>query len=262
MTGAFGLAMTQAVLSFRSLPLGKPVNKLVHTFWHTVAFFCIGFGLAAIFRSHDREKNNPNPNLPPGDNYIANLYSPHSIVGIAVVSAAAFQYLTGLLAILITFESFGLDVGWIKKALLPNHVLFGIFIYAGGILSICAGTAEVYFFTQRCSYYNNQVDKSFFNDDGAWKGANSYTLKSPDDNPAEKYLYLPDGCKVSVGLGISALLTLLFVVFGAVSIKAGAESDGFMATTQASGFVDKKDDDVVVDDLDEEKDKDVEPLDA
>ena len=232
MVSAFGFCMSQALLSFRTLPLGKAVNKYVHAFWHSLSWVCIGIGLVAIWRSHDRIKNNPLPDPPGNTVYLPNLYTPHSMVGIAVVSAAAFNYVSAILAFLVPVsfweKIFGAQLSTvmrIKSLILPNHVVFGIFIYVGGIASILAGTAETYLLTQEWRYYNNQYDKSFFATEAQWQGANTYILSNEDNNPAEKYRYLPDGCKVAAGLGISAILTLLCVLFATLSIKVGGASD-------------------------------------
>lgn len=43
----FMCSFSLALISFRLLPLGKPMNKALHVFFQTLALFCLIVGLAA-----------------------------------------------------------------------------------------------------------------------------------------------------------------------------------------------------------------------
>jgi hypothetical protein len=47
-----------------------------------------------------------------------------------------------------------------------------------------------------------------------FQGGCGYTVTEKDQNPSEHYDDIPDGCKLSNGLGIVVLLTLVFTLIG------------------------------------------------
>mmetsp|Transcript_23895 Transcript_23895/g.76860 ORF Transcript_23895/g.76860 Transcript_23895/m.76860 type:complete len:348 (-) Transcript_23895:1454-2497(-) len=225
--------MMEGLLAFRMVPLGS-YNVGFHVLSHTFSVLCIAFGLAAIFHAHNKLENAP------GGAYSPNLATPHAVVGVAVVSCALAQYAAGFLAFL------GLDalrlpnVTLWKDRFLPNHVVFGIFLFAAFVLALVAGVAETY---ADCTYYTNRFpratfiddeydhyDDVYFYDDDAlptmfWKLSNQYVLDDKDANPAENYGRLPGGCKAAFGVVVTALLTLLSVLVAVLSLKVGKESD-------------------------------------
>mmetsp|Transcript_23894 Transcript_23894/g.76852 ORF Transcript_23894/g.76852 Transcript_23894/m.76852 type:complete len:452 (-) Transcript_23894:1454-2809(-) len=143
--------MMEGLLAFRMVPLGS-YNVGFHVLSHTFSVLCIAFGLAAIFHAHNKLENAP------GGAYSPNLATPHAVVGVAVVSCALAQYAAGFLAFL------GLDalrlpnVTLWKDRFLPNHVVFGIFLFAAFVLALVAGVAETY---ANCSVdFEREEDKN------------------------------------------------------------------------------------------------------
>lgn len=80
MVTGFIFCFVEAALAYRTFALGKATNKLIHLAWQTIGVICISVALKAVFRSHDDK-------VPP----LANLYSLHSWLGIAVVTLYYLQ---------------------------------------------------------------------------------------------------------------------------------------------------------------------------
>ncbi|KAJ0263285.1 Transmembrane ascorbate ferrireductase 1 [Hirschfeldia incana] len=68
----------EAIISYKSLPLEKPVKKLIHLILHAIALALGIWGICAAFKNHN-------------ESGIPNLYSLHSWIGIGVISLYAFQ---------------------------------------------------------------------------------------------------------------------------------------------------------------------------
>mmetsp|Transcript_13162 Transcript_13162/g.39804 ORF Transcript_13162/g.39804 Transcript_13162/m.39804 type:complete len:320 (+) Transcript_13162:190-1149(+) len=214
MTATFAFCMTNAVLSFRSLPLGKTTNKALHTMWHTLAIICMGFGVAAVYRSHDH------PHPARNGEHTANLSNPHAMFGIMTVSLAAFQYAVG--AVTFLFPNIPVHI---KKIILPNHVLLGIAVYVMGAAGIVSGASQEALAKLMCDYYKNMKPRDDFDDDTSWLMNSSYVLHERDSNPAEHYHLLPDGCKVISGVALCAGMTCLVTLFAVLSLRVGTDSD-------------------------------------
>lgn len=67
-----------AIISYKSLPLEKPVKKLIHLILHAISLSLGIWGICAAFKNHN-------------ESGIPNLYSLHSWIGIGVISLYAFQ---------------------------------------------------------------------------------------------------------------------------------------------------------------------------
>lgn len=88
----FNLAPTNiaAIISYKALTLRKEVKKLIHLVLHAIALILGIIGIYAAFKYHNESS-------------IANLYSLHSWIGIAVISLygiQVFHLLVGLLVLL------------------------------------------------------------------------------------------------------------------------------------------------------------------
>lgn len=77
-----------AIISYKSLPLEKPVKKLIHLILHAISLSLGIWGICAAFKNHN-------------ESGIPNLYSLHSWIGIGVISLYAFQ-----VNLLITVNSY------------------------------------------------------------------------------------------------------------------------------------------------------------
>ncbi|KAL1342513.1 hypothetical protein HN51_029064 [Arachis hypogaea] len=126
----------EAIISYKSLPLKKEVKKVIHLTLHAIALALGIFGICAAFKNHN-------------ESGIANLYSLHSWLGIAVISLYGIQWLYGFV---IFFFPGGTPA--IRRESLPWHVLFGLFVY---VLAI--GTASLGFLEKLTFLENSGLAK-------------------------------------------------------------------------------------------------------
>lgn len=169
--------MSMALVSFRVLPLGKPINKFLHVMLHCCALFCLIMGLVAVFKSH-------NTKIAAGG-IKANLYSVHSWVGLAVVLIFGQNYCMGLIMYGTSFMPQSM-----KEAYMPYHKFLG-----EAVIYISVAAAE-----------SGLVEKNTFS------GCN-YTVGAKDYNPAENYLDIPAGCRVTNGIAMILLALVICVSF-------------------------------------------------
>jgi hypothetical protein len=139
MVAGFVLAYTEAILAYRTFPLGKPMNKVLHALWQTAAIACVSVGVAAAFRSH---------NTTEAGGYTANLYSLHSWLGISTLvlfgqqvhrlgcngsCCLHCQHPQYLFALII----FGIGAApEIRSGYLPYHVFLGTFTYYTAVFTV------------------------------------------------------------------------------------------------------------------------------
>lgn len=196
MVFGFTVCMGEGVQAFRTLRLGKAQNKRLHAALHGSALVSVIIALRVVFASHNRA-NQPN------------LYTAHGIVGLAVCILFFAQYIIGAMAFLS--HAFFSDSE--KATLLRPHVLVGICVYFLSVVAIASGVAEKAAW-MGCSYYV-KADYSL----------GKVALDSPDINPAVHYHLLPLGCKLGIGVVVSAFLSAFFVAIGVVSLRVGKETD-------------------------------------
>ena len=184
--------MTLASLSFRvryySQNVSRGTLKLLHGIKWTVAAICAIIGLVAVFKSHND----------PYSGYIANLYSLHSWIGIAVITLYLYQFLSGAFA-------FGMQVSFIssiqRAQVLAFHQFIGPFIYILTGATILLGIQEKEGFIG-CSY----------------------TVTSPDYNPIQHYLGIPLVCRISHGLGLVVFIMMLTTSYALFTVSCPERS--------------------------------------
>jgi hypothetical protein len=160
------------------------LKKVSHVFWQTCAFACLGVAMYVIFKvKHDAGTSN--------------LSSMHSWVGIAVASAFAFNFIVGLF-----FEGFkacasrgGSDSSMNGSVAFVRGVHKAVGLMAFGVtsLAILTGISTIQGFS--CVRI----------------------VSSPDLDPAGHYDLMSNGCKISNGLGVAVIATVLLVFMSVIS---------------------------------------------
>ena len=172
---SFVCCMSMAIVSFRVLPLGKPINKAMHVMWHCSALFCLIMGLVAVFKSHNTKVAGIKPNL----------YTVHSWVGIAVTLLFGQNYVMGLVMYGTNFMPLSM-----KQAYMPYHKFLGETVYFLAVAAIESGL----------------VEKNTFS-------GCSYSVGAKDYNPAVNYLDIPAGCRLTNGIGMIIVALVICVTF-------------------------------------------------
>lgn len=169
------------VLAYRgTMKCEHNTNKSFHGLSFVAAIVCLSVGLKAVWRSHDDTSSS----------YVANLYSLHSMIGLAAVVMFGQNFLLGALHFLSPAMTDKL-----KKSYMPNHVILGICTFVLAVMAIVTGILEKNTFI----------------------GCN-YAVTEKDVNPAENYHKLPDGCKLSNGIGIVSFLTMVLTLYSLYDI--------------------------------------------
>ncbi|CAN1158828.1 Transmembrane ascorbate ferrireductase 1 [Linum perenne] len=114
----------EAIITYKSLPLKKPAQKLAHLILHGVAL------VLGIIGSYTALKYHNEIGLP-------NMYTLHSWLGIIVICLYAIQWIYGLIVFFYPGGSNNL-----RKSSLPWHALLGIFIFILAIGTTATGFAE------------------------------------------------------------------------------------------------------------------------
>ncbi|KAJ8771514.1 hypothetical protein K2173_026691 [Erythroxylum novogranatense] len=114
----------EAITSYKSLPLKREEKKVIHLVLHAVALILGSIGIYTAFKFHNESS-------------IANLYSLHSWLGIGIISLYGVQWIFGF----ITFFYPGGSSGF-KRASLPWHALFGLFVYILAVGNAAIGLLE------------------------------------------------------------------------------------------------------------------------
>jgi hypothetical protein len=125
----------------------------------------------------------------------SNLKNLHSWLGLMTVIILAQNYIFGVLHFLL-----GLFPKWMTEIYLPIHKELGTFTFIGGVLAVCTG---IQYLTVGCESYN-----------------------TGNDDPAQNYQYMPDGCKLANGVGVVVFIGMFFILFGIRETVAGGNSPG------------------------------------
>jgi len=185
MSSGMVLSFTWAILSFRTLPFGKPINKVIHTLFHTATVICFSVGLYAVFTgNNDTTKNSAGV-------YYPNLASLHSWIGIGTISLYCLNYLMGLFYFL-----FGVLSDEAKRSFKPVHITLGWMLLLMIGLASETGIMELSTEFAPCKY----------------------NLTGPDTNPAQFYTSLTMGCRLANAAGLAILLTLVCLVYSLVDL--------------------------------------------
>mmetsp|Transcript_7528 Transcript_7528/g.31154 ORF Transcript_7528/g.31154 Transcript_7528/m.31154 type:complete len:300 (-) Transcript_7528:285-1184(-) len=196
MIAGFTVCMGEGLTAYRVARMGKPTNKRIHAAWHSAGIACVACALRAVWRSHDLAD-------------APNLYTVHGIVGLAVCVLFFAQYLVAAVAFLSPL----VDPAR-RGVILRAHVVAGVSIYLASLAAIVSGIAEKLAW-QGCGYYAPDGDAHY----------HAVALRRPDTNPAAHYGLLPTGCRLGIGVGVTAFLAALCVVGGILTVKVGKETD-------------------------------------
>jgi len=132
---------SQAILSYRAYPLGKPRNKLIHMILQTITVVFVCVALICIFVVKNEYGQ-------------ANLDSTHSWLGIGTVCLFFQNHILG-------FVSFWLKLGsddWRAKYL-PSHALLGTLTFFASVMTVQTGiTSQNDYF--QCGYEVSDVDRN------------------------------------------------------------------------------------------------------
>lgn len=105
--GFVGFAFN-AIMAFRMFPGSHTVRKGVHLFMHTVAFGSSCLAVYLMFKFHNI-------------NEIPNMYSTHSVVGMAALVMFGTQWFMGVMGFFMPMTP-----GWMRFMALPFHKFFGV----------------------------------------------------------------------------------------------------------------------------------------
>jgi len=153
------------------------MRKLLHGMAWTVAFLSALVALIAVFKSHND----------PQSGYIANLYSLHSWVGVAVILLYSIQFFMGIFSFVWPLPSVTPAV---KAKVMSFHRFMGPFVYNCSAATILLGIQEKEGFIG-CSYSVNEADLF----------------------PPKHIMDIPASCRISHTLGIVVLCLALFTSF-------------------------------------------------
>lgn len=164
------------ITSFQNFFLPKWLNKVFHVLFYTAAIGCFSLGLKAVWMSHDDT---------PDGTFKPNLYTIHSWLGLATVGLFGQNFVLGL----VHFVNPALALH-IKQNYMPDHVFLGFVTFLTAVITMETGLTE----------------KNGFLSCG-------YTVTSKDTNPIENYHNLPEGCRLSNGLGMVIFVTAILVAY-------------------------------------------------
>ncbi|XP_008794188.1 ascorbate-specific transmembrane electron transporter 2-like [Phoenix dactylifera] len=115
---------SEAIMSYKSFPWSREVNKMVHLILHAIALVLGAFGIYFAFKNHN-------------ESGIANLYSLHSWVGLGTICLYGIQWIFGF----VTYFFPGAQPS-VRRNVLPLHVFFGLFVYILAIANAELGFLE------------------------------------------------------------------------------------------------------------------------
>ncbi|CAN6851037.1 hypothetical protein Bca52824_052016 [Brassica carinata] len=121
----------EAIISYKSLPFEKRVNKLIHLVFHAIAIILGILGIYAAFKHHNEK-------------HVPNLYTIHSWVGIGVIVLYALQW---LYSFIIYFFPGGSST--LRRDLLPWHIFLGVFVYVLAVGNSVLGFLEKLTFLEK-----------------------------------------------------------------------------------------------------------------
>lgn len=126
----------EAIMSYKSLPLKKEVQKVIHLVLHGIALALGIVGIIAAFKFHNESS-------------ILNLYSLHSWLGIGIIVLYGIQWIFGFVVFFYPGGSTS-----VRSDSLPIHVLLGMFVYGLAVANAALGFLEKLTFLE-----NSGLDK-------------------------------------------------------------------------------------------------------
>lgn len=161
----------------------KPLAKVIHICCQCGGLISVIVGYVAIFKY----KN---------DKLLPNLTTLHSWLGIATIVMYGINFCFGILMASLT-QYFPDSI--VRKAydLKSIHQSVGLIAFGLTILSVETGIMDQ--LGQGC-YYSYPVTEIY----------------GVDKNPADNYPFLPDACKIANGLGLTVVISGVFVIFAIV----------------------------------------------
>jgi len=174
---------SEVLLSGRTCPFGEDFNRIFFVISNGIIMTAIGFGLKAVSTSQAKKN-------------LGTLYSLHSWLGVIVVVLFSIQFVLGV------FVNFHSGDGP-RSALWERRKLVWPYFENLKILTFVTGcfTAIIGITLKNASF------------------GCSYSVSHPDTNPAEHYNLIPDGCKLSNGLGIVIFIVLLLTLFAVLDVQ-------------------------------------------
>ncbi|CAL9089115.1 unnamed protein product [Musa textilis] len=141
----FIIVGSEAIMSYKTLPLSHEVNKVIHLTLHAIALVLGAVGIYAAFKFHN-------------ESGIDNLYSLHSWVGLGTICLYGIQWIFGF----VTFFFPGASPTLRIKSL-PWHVLFGLFVYILAIATAELGFLEKLTFLESSGLYKYSSESFLVN---------------------------------------------------------------------------------------------------
>ncbi|KAJ8448707.1 hypothetical protein Cgig2_010594 [Carnegiea gigantea] len=119
----------EAIMSYKSLPLKKEVQKVIHLVLHAIALALGIVGIIAAFKYHN-------------ESAILNLYSLHSWLGIGIIVLYAIQNRKFKYHSESECQKIRRGSASLRSDSLPWHVIFGMFVYGLAIANAALGFLE------------------------------------------------------------------------------------------------------------------------
>lgn len=175
------LCATCSLLSYRVIPLPKIWTKRIHALLHTVSMALIVVGLTTVVVGNNYTNKNSY------HMYYPNFFSLHSFLGLGAIFIYSQNYFLGIWHFLSSTK-------WVpssmRKSYMPYHIYLGSAALAISALAVESGIMEL------------------FTELGC-----SYSVTSPDLDPASNYHKLHAGCKIANGVGVLVALSVVLTFF-------------------------------------------------
>jgi len=175
--------LIQAAVSFRLFRIDHYLAKLLHFFWHSCAIILSISGIVCMFKF---KRDNV---------HLSNISSLHSWLGLCTLILYGQNYVLGFLYFLSPIFKRQVDM---KRNYLRFHKYFGYMTLVSAVVTMQAGIV--------------QKNKT---------GGCSYRIYKVDNDPASHYHDIPNGCKLSMGIGILMTLALCLFFYGTVELVPG-----------------------------------------
>ena len=120
----------EAIMIYRTVPIKKEAQKLLHLMMHLIAIILGIIGIYAVFKYHN-ESN------------ILNMFSLHSWMGLTTICLLGLQWLGSFLSFVFP----GVHSRH-RESYLPLHVIAGVTVFIMAVCTAEMGLVEKFFFVQ------------------------------------------------------------------------------------------------------------------